>query len=337
MVNISALNYRVLSEAINKIQPPKTFFRDMFFGNRIPRESQYIDIDVIVGDKKLAPFVAPYEGGTVIKKLGKQLSSIKAPKIRPKKELPAAWFSEREAGTTVYLNPGDREQAQLTKINRELSDLKDKIVRREEWMCAKALTGAITVSQDNVAFSIDFGLPVAHKPVLTSTALWSDKTNSDPLSNLDDYIALVSDDSGYNVTDIVFGRNAAKAFKAHPKVLEAYDKEHIVVGEIKLKGSNYLGNYDGVDLWVNGEKYTDDAGATQYMLDPNALVVVAKNNDFELNYGAVEDLDAGGDVAVEYFSKMWKENDPSAMWILAEARPLPIPKRIESIVYAKVL
>lgn len=336
MTTIDNLNYRVLSAAVNKIQAAPTFLTDLFFSNRIPREAQTIDIDIIVGNTSLAPFVAPYQGAKVVKKLGRKQSTVKAPIIRNKKQLPASMFSEREAGTTVYINKEGRQAAQEKKIKMEQQDLKDRATRRIEWMCAQALTGSMIVEQEDVSFNIDFGLPDAHKPILEGQALWSDKVNSNPLKNIDEWKKLVNQATGQNVTDIVLGSRAESDFLSHPKVLEAYDKKNINVGQMDLNESNYLGTYRGMKIWSDSEQYQDDAGETKDMINPDACVLVAKSDDFELNFGAVEDLKAGGDVVTEFFSKMWEEHDPSAMWLLVETRPIPIPKRIESIVYAIV-
>jgi hypothetical protein len=344
-VDISNLTWRTLSAAVDKIQSPSTFLQNLIYGNRIPRETSTIDIDVIIGNKKLAPFVSPVDGaGKVVSRLGRQSSTVKAPAIRLKKKLPASMFNEREAGTTIYINAQEKQKAKLRKIGMEQKDLKDQVVRRTEWMCAQSLKGEINVDQEDIKFNINFALPETHKPVLTLTAKWNDLTKredgtdyedviSNPIGDIEDWILLVNQDTGKNATDLILGKNAAKSFKHHPQVEKHFKNK---VESQTNKGSNYLGNIQGVDIWQYAEQYTDDAGAVQYMIDPDAAVLIARGDDFELNFGVVEDLDAGGDVVLEFFSKMWKENDPSAYWLLVDSHPLPVPKRIESIVYAIV-
>lgn len=342
-MDISNLSFRTLSAAVNKIQSPSTFLQDLIFKNRIPRETNIIDIDVIVGNKKLAPLCSPIDGaGKVVSRLGKQSSTIKAPSVRIKKKLPASMFSEREAGTSVYINKEERENSKLKKLAREQKDLKDQIVRRTEWFCSQALKGAINVTQDDIAFNIDFALPAANKPVLTSTAKWNDLTKkaggtayedtiSSPSSNVDDWLIQINQATGLNATDMILGQNAGKYFKNHPLVAKDLDTKNN-----QGKGSNYVGKYKNLDVWQYSEQYVDDSGVTQNMLDPNACVVIAVCDDYELNFGAVEDLDAGGEVVTEFFSKMWKENDPSAYWLLVDSHPLPVPKRVEATIYAIV-
>lgn len=347
-MDISNLTWRTLSAAVNKIPSPSTFITDLIFGNRIPRDTNKIDIDVIVGNKKLAPFVSPIDGaGKVIKRNGKKTSTVQAPAIRLKKKLPASMFSEREAGTTIYINAGEKEKAKQQKIAREQKDLKNRVVRRIEWMCCQALKGEINVEQEDIAFNVDFALPETHKPVLTSTAKWNDLTKrasgtaaedviSNPIADIEDWVTLIAQDSGLNATDVILGKDAAKSFKHHPKVQAELNNKGMVIGQIELKNSNYIGRIKNIDIWEYSEQYIDDEDQAQYMIDPAATIVVAKCDDYELNFGAVEDLDAAGEVATEFFSKMWKENDPSAWWLLVDSHPLPIPKRVEATVYATV-
>lgn len=348
-MDISNLTWRTLSASVNKIKSPSTFITDLIFGNRIPRETNKIDIDVIVGNKKLAPFVSPIDGaGKVVKRLGKKSSTVQAPAIRLKKKLPASMFSEREAGTSVYINAGEREKAKAQKVGREQKDLKDQIVRRTEWMCCNALKGEIKVEQEDIAFEIDFALPETHKPVLTSTAKWNDLTKrasgtaaedvvSNPIGDIEDWITLINQDSGLNATDIILGQAAAKSYKHHPKVQAELNNSGVKFGQIdQQKSSNYIGRIKNVDIWEYSEQYIDDNGQAQNMIDTNAAIVIARCDDYELNFGAVEDLDASGEVVTEFFSKMWKENDPSAWWLLVDSHPLPIPKRVEATVYATV-
>ena len=80
---------------------------------------------------------------------------------------------------------GDREQA----INN-IYDLVDQMVMacraRMEWLRWQALaTGAITYNEEDIVFTVDFGVPASQKETLAGTARWSDLDDSDPLGDLE--------------------------------------------------------------------------------------------------------------------------------------------------------
>jgi Phage major capsid protein E len=68
--------------------------------------------------------------------------------------------------------------------------------RLAEWMRWQAFQGVLVVTYptgDKV--QIDYGLPAGHKP--TAGTLWTDLTNSDPVSDLQAWAQLIADDSGF--------------------------------------------------------------------------------------------------------------------------------------------
>lgn len=328
-------DWRALTEAIDDIEEPKTMVMDKLFKDRQSVESEHIDIDVIIGHKKLAPFVAPLEGGVIVEKLGQQQKSIKAPRIRPKKELNPDDFKTRAPGAGVYVKKGDYKKNRDKKIRRELKDLKDQITRRKEWMCCRALSGSITVAQDNVSFNINFGLPSEHKPVLSGNDLWSDNTTSDPVAKIRAWKKLINQKTGYSA-DIAFcGSKAAEDLLNNSKVQKLLDNRAVLVGELKIDNTEYIGTLAGVKIYQYDEQYVDDAGNTQDMIPSTAFVLCASKAPFKLFYGMVKDIKAGG-VAMPYFSKMYEQEDPSALFLLAESRPVPVPARPEAVVYATV-
>jgi major capsid protein E len=96
------------------------------------------------------------------------------------------------------LNSADediRRSAGLSLIERgQILETRNR--RLTEWMRWQAFQGVLVVtypSGDKV--QIDYGLPAGHKPV--AGTLWSDLTNSDPISDLQTWAQLIADDSGF--------------------------------------------------------------------------------------------------------------------------------------------
>jgi hypothetical protein len=96
-------------------------------------------------------------------------------------------------------------------------------------------------------------------------------------------------------------------------------------------GQEYMGRYAGafggnaMELWVDRSKYVDEQGSEQFYMPQNNVVGFAEVQGVRC-FGAIKDFDAGLQ-PLERFQKMWRENDPSAEYILTQSAPLMVPKQ----------
>jgi len=76
--------------------------------------------------------------------------------------------------------------------------------RQTEWMRWQAFSGALTLTyppqQGGSQLVIDYGLPAGHRP--TVSTLWSDTTNSDPVSDIQAFSEKLADDSGFYASHV---------------------------------------------------------------------------------------------------------------------------------------
>ncbi|MBD3285799.1 hypothetical protein GF359_04995 [candidate division WOR-3 bacterium] len=331
------LHWRTLTTAVNEIPAPPSFLVDKVFKTKVQAIAEEIDADVVVGGKRLAPFVSPIEEGAVVSRLGRKVQSIKAPRIRIKKAVPASdLLAVRTAGSALYLGEGGIEGYKNQRMALELADLKRMIVRTTEWMAAQSLQGTLTVSQDNVDFEIDYLLPSEHKPVLTGTDLWTDTDNSDPISDILTWKRLISGTTGYSADTAIAGKAAVDALLAHTKVREMLNYRNFNVGEISVGRSNYIGRLAGVDIYEYDASYTDSSDTSHNFIPDTAFIMVASDGPFRIHHALAYDLDNEVAVAQPFFAKSWTDADPSILWLLAESRPLPVPHWPECIVFATV-
>ncbi|MBN2381187.1 major capsid protein [candidate division WOR-3 bacterium] len=331
------LHWRTLTTAINEIPAVGSFLLDHVFKTKVQALAEEIDVDLLVGGKKLAPFVSPVEGGIVVDKLARKMQTVKAPRLRPKKVMAANdLLSVRAPGSALYLGPGGADVYLEQRVATELADLKNMIVRTTEWMAAQSLLGKLTVNQENIAFEIDYLLPSEHKPVLTGTDLWSDTANSDPVADILTWKRLISQATGYSPDVAIAGKDAVDALLAHTKVREMLNYRNFQIGEIAVGRSNYIGRLAGVDIYEYDGIYIDTSGTSQNFIPDTAFVMIASEGPFRLHYALAYDLDNQVAVAQPFFAKSWTEADPSLLWLLAESRPLPVPHWPECVVYATV-
>ena len=334
LLNFNEFKWRAMTAAINQMYPAPRMLQDMVFKRAMPTASEYIDVDVKIGGKMLLPFVSSEAGGTVVSKLGRKMLSVKAPRLRPKKPFTATeLLTERPAGSAFYgATAGGIQQHRQQKIGEELADLKNRVDWTIEKMCADALTGTMTCNQDDVQFAIDYQMPNANKPTLDTK--WN-ATGADILGDIDTLAEIIIDALGMAPDIAICGKNTAKSIMNDTAVKAEFDNRRMG-GNQSLSwdvGNTYLGNIRGIKHYKYGTKYTDLDGNPQNLIPDDAYFLIWTGARLSIEFGMINDLDAEAKVVAEYFSKSWVQKDPSALWLLAESRPLPVPWQPDAIVY----
>lgn len=340
---IDMFKTRLMLRAMEQMLPVRTFLLVTFFGRTETSNSEYIDIDIVKGKRKLAPFVSPLKEGKVVERLGFETASYKPPYIKPKKITTANDVLSRLPGEAIYggtTTPADRAAQMLAK---DLAELDEMITRREEWMAAQILdTGAVHCVGDGIDQNVDFLMDATHKVTLSGANLWS-ATTSKPLDNLKTWKRLAAKDSGLVPNIIVLGSDAADAFLAHASVSNKLDYRRVDMGQIDPtalpNGATYIGfiKLDGLncDLYTYEEYYTDENGVTQPMIPVNKVWMGNTNARLVKHYGAIQDLKSL--VAVPRFPKSWEVEDPSARFVMVQSAPLPAMHQPDAFISAKVL
>lgn len=336
---IELTNWRTLTEAVNNIIAPPSFLTDTLFKTARQNLTDKLDVDIITGNQKLSPFVGKSDAAAVIEKSGFNTKTITLPRIRVKKGFSAyELLAERAAGENVYVAGGSMARFKDQRMNLELVDLKARITRRVEWMAANALQGGITYSGASLGFTMDFGMPVANKPTLTSTAKWDAPTTCDPAKNLREWNNIITQATGLSADIAILGTAAAEGLLASTKAMALLNKfSGIQAGQLQLDNSRFIGILNGIKLYVYSDVYTDDAGTTGLPLIPtNACILVSSQAKIVMEYGAIFD-NAAGTVASKFFSKQYEDHDPSVIWMLAETSVAPVVYQPAGIVFATVL
>jgi hypothetical protein len=333
---------RTLVAVVSQLKRPKTFFLDTFFKKSKVSQTKYVDIDVIKGKRRLAPFVSPKMQGKLVEKIGYETKTYEPAYVKPKFVLEPEDFEARDVGQTIYENnetPASRAQKKLGEL---LADGNDQITRREEWMAAQALlTGVVPVVGDGVNMSIDFHLEATHEIVLVGDDLWTN-TLSTPLDDLEDWGEIIIQDSGLVCDIIVMGKDAARAFVNHADVQKKLDNRRIIMGEINpaaiANGARYLGHVNqlGCDIYTYHEWFVEEStGLEGALMDPKKVLLGSTRAECIRHYGAIKDLKAMA--AMERFPKVWENEDPSCRFLMLQSAPLPAPHQIDAFVVAQVI
>lgn len=330
---------RYLIRSINSVdlttQP--RFFLETFFPNSQSLYAETIDIEYNAGSRKLARLRYKGQEANVVSKVGRTIKTFKLPYIREKKEITAkVLLDESEAGQIYINSPGGIAAVRVKAIDRELTDLKNRIQLREEWLAAQMLqTGGFTYDDGEVKYDLDLGWSATYSPVLSGADQW-DESTSKVDRDLRAWAALMMDATGAGAKWLILGTTAAEAFLGNVGVKGNLDNLNYKTGALSLDvNSNYLGYYNGVQVYVYSRAFTKDDNTTGNMMPTDMALLISASFESERLYGDIVEVD--GPNSDPFFSKSWVENDPSVRWLLAASSPLPMVYREGSVIAATVI
>lgn len=338
---IDIFKTRVMLPALEQAYKPKLFLRDTFFKRETRSNSKYVDIDVMKGKRRLAPFVSPLIEGKVVSRIGFTTHSFEPPYIKQKKITNAGSFLDRPIGIDIYsANDGPQQRAQK-ELMKDLLELNEMIDRREEWMAAQLLaTGKVDCIGEGISVTVDFSMPASHTPTLTGNAVWTDETNANPLKDLRDWKRLLAKDSGIVPDVVIFGSLAYDNFIKHPKVKTAFDNRRIDRGQIDPKdlpnGATYIGFLKDCqcDAYMYDEWYLNDSDVLTPLIVEKNLYMGSTRARTDKHYAAIQDLRASA--AVPRFPKTWEVQDPSARFVMVQSAPLMALTQVDAFLSAQV-
>jgi hypothetical protein len=343
MSDISMFETRTLLEALEISYTPKTMFIDTFYKEEAFAIGGKVDIDIVRGNRKMAPVAHPTAQGAIVKKEGFTTQTITPPYLKPKCDLSPLELLNRLPGNTIYQGNTNPAQFAERKMGEFLSDLQDSIIRREEWIAAQAIINGVVnlVSDDGrVNQTIDFLRDPALTAVLAGTARWSDLANSDPQQNIRDWRRLVAQKCGRYPTIAIAGSAVIDNLRKNEKVLKELDLRRIDTGVINPSdfdnmGASYFGRLEHVDIFELGEWYEDGAGTLHPIMPDGKFILGVPNARCVRHYGQILRFDVSA--LVRWFPYTWKEDESGVMWLMLMSSPLPAPHEIDAFFSADVL
>lgn len=342
---------RVLDEVVRQMPSRGGFIRDTFFTRRLPILGKKADVDFYKGSRRISPFVNEKSSAKTVSKIGYKTDTFETPLLKPKDVTTVENLSIRMAGEQ-YGGSMTREQRGLMMVTETIQNFNDMNIRREEWMAATAMfTGKIPVIGEGVNYEIDFGF--GNKAVLSGTDLWSDKTNSDPLANLNTWIEACQK-KGYKTPNVMVGDTTAiQAFINHPKVQAVLDVRNIDLAIIKPSmlddNVSYIGTLgeQNISIYKYNEWYIDDwtdpTNPVEKSLVPAGTIMLGSTRaKATIYYGEITIVDDTVDgnfrsYVAEKAAQTWVTRDPDARFLALHSRPLTVPHEVDSWYVAKVL
>ena len=333
------LHWSTMTATINDIKSPNAFLKNLLFPNEEPVSTETIEISFLKGEREIAPFVEVNAEAIMVAGYNEQFATVKAPNIRIKRPMTASEIMfKRRPGTVIFAPDDQKRTAMQVAMGRDQTRMADLIANTIEYMIAYAIRGQISYSvQDQANFRITFPRTASHN--LAPVAAWSGSPNI-----VQDFInaaRLINDDAQLNPTHALFSKEAAQNFLANTAVKDLLDKRNIDAGGITIRaqfadtGARFMGTFLGIQCWEYGRAVSVN-GVSEDLIRAGYVefVTVSPSAENVLYFGAIPDIDAlQGDTFVgRTFSKSWITKDPSVLWGLAHSRPLPVPRRIDSMV-----
>jgi len=331
-MSIDMFETRALTNAIDKVKVVDPFILNMLWkGKDKYHASDNVDIEITTNADKIAQFVMVDGVPKMIKKGTKDVKTVKIPMTWEKKTFTASELAVYKQVGSIYGNAADIESRANQFVLREIADLKNRVTRRREQMACEALsTGLLTVTQDDFAFTIDFGYTSGtHLVTNGSGAMWNAATPSPSiLSQIRTAKSNIMKRSGFSPTIGILGTDAASSFLNSTAVQTALDTLNYRVGSIDLNSpaniyGNYLGRLFGIDWYEYNQVYTSQTGVATDMIAADLAIILTPQLATEMHHGPLFRIEGQNlkvhqvDILVETMTNIdktyleWKVNQKS--------------------------
>lgn len=335
------MNYyepKYLRGVIQKVLPLRQFFHTRFFPENVLFATETVSIEYARGTRKLAAYTSPRFGGVMDTREGYEVRTYHTPYLLPMRVITNDTLAQKVLGEQPYnsgMTPEDRA-AQIAAD--DIMELQDRIMRREEYMCARCIQdGALEVKGPGVNDVVDYGFTGIE--VTQSGDKWT--AGYDLIGKLSG-TAQAMRKNGTNPDMLILGSAAANAFLSNSKVSKIMDMRQVDMGAINPRdledGVMYIGRlavpgFVG-DIYSYDEYYTDDDGTEKPLVDPSTAVLISSRARNSMLYGAVTYIDVKtGEYVTEMNQYVPYTNysvNPPVKEIYLASRPLPMPKDLDS-------
>jgi len=271
---LEILHHKVLTRTV------KDFKFDSLLGGKLLRKQQIDGItarwDIVSPSREKGAFRIPGEPATVVELVKVAERTATCILMLLEKSL--------DEGTLAWLRSAGEEDvsAARARITEEQYDLDRRIQYTKEWAIWQALTGTLSIDQENLKLTIDYGLDASHKP--TAAASWANADTDIP-ADVRAWKGLVYEDSGYQ---------PAKAY-CNESVMEYMLKNNIVkelLGDYVLREQvareGYVKRFMGLDWHVYDAGYLAGETFTKFIGDDTVIMVPGEKVYGRLQVGTQE-------------------------------------------------
>ena len=349
---VSIYEPRTMMGVIRKLPPVHTFFRSTFFSREKTFVTKSVDMDYKKGARKLAPFVSREIGGKVVPNTGYTTETYTPPFIAPDKVTTIDDILDRQPGESLYSGRTPAQRA-VIQMSEDFTDLREMILRREEWMCAQAmLTGKIVVLGEGVKDTIDFRFTNLLDISKDAKRKWKGGTAQNKYADLKAWHEKVQKEGFTNCNVCIMASDVVTEFLMDETIQKLLDVKNYALAVIKptQKENNvtYIGTIHelGLDLYQYNEWYVDDWTDPENpvelpMVPAGTLMMASTNARFSMYYGAIHMLNQKTEkwetVEGKYVPDTFIEKRPDRRFLSLQSAPVPVPHEVDSWITVKVM
>ena len=349
---VSIYEPRTMMGVIKKLPPVHTFFRSTFFSHEKTFATKSVDMDYKKGARKLAPFVSREIGGKIIPNTGYTTETYTPPFVAPDKVTTIDDILDRQPGESLYSGRTPAQRA-VIQMSEDFTDLREMILRREEWMCAQAmLTGKIIVLGEGVKDTIDFQFANLLDISADKKKNWKNGTEHSKYADLKAWHEKVQKDGFTNCNVCIMASDVVTAFLMDEQIQKLLDVKNYALAVIKptQKENNvtYIGTIHelGLDLYQYNEWYVDDWTDPENpvelpMVPAGTLMMASTHAKYSMYYGAISILNQRTEkwetVAGKYVPDTFIKKRPDRRFLSLQSAPVPVPHEVDSWITVKVM
>lgn len=350
---LTSSTIKLLRRFDQRIPAPR--FLSSFF--RTPPEnihtSEEIALDIIRDDEEIAIAIQDLSvGGRLNENTLYTSKRIKPPIFDEEGVISSMSLISRRPGASPFEDPQYALNAfdESTRLGEKLAN---KIRRSIELMAAQVLqTGKLELrdQNNNTIYAIDFKARPSHMP--TVAVDWG-AASDDIVGDVTQLIDEVRANGGEEPTDLIFGSEAYKHFRADDDVLNILDNRRIEGSELRSRrdgrGATYCGTFDFngtvLRLWKYTAKYKDPAtGMKKSYVDPNKVILLSETGRLDLSFGAIPIMTppeqrampfmppqfTNGERGYHFSTNSWVAPNGKAVYFSIGTRPCTIPTAIDT-------
>lgn len=327
------------------LAPASNYFLGLGFKSAVTFDTEYIDFEKLTTGRKLAPFVAPTAQGVPIYNQGSNITRFKPAYVKPKDAVDPTRLFKKMPGNLLNdtnMSPQARYNALVAAI---LTDHREAIERRWEWLAAKAmLDGKVLIEDANYpARLVDFQRNANHTVVLTTTARWG-QSAANIIGDIESWRSRVRlAKFGGPTNRLTVAPDVWDVMRKDPEVLKQLDTNirgtsmNLNIGIREGSSVEYIGKLSNtLELWINGDYYELPNGDTVPYMASGEVLLSGPNVMGVQAFGAIVDKNASFQ-ARPVFPKMWDQEDPSATFIMTQSAPLMVPVNPNNTLKSTVL
>lgn len=349
--SIDLYSPRVLAAVVTHTPPANSFLRDKFFSVKETFSTHQVDIDVKLGTQRIAPYVHPKNGGSLMPTEGYETWTFTPPMVNPYDLTTADQLFIRLPGEGLYSTKTPTDRA-VEKLAEEYKALEETITRREEQQAAEILTtGKVNVTGEGVSGQIDFRLHKDHIVQLKGAQMWG-ATGSKPCKNLLEWNRMIQKNGFVNANTAIMGCEARDRLFADEEFLKKLDNRNYNFGQVNVQnmGMNvsYLGYIadPGLHLYEYNGTYLEKSTQTgktvetvKSFIEPNQIIMLPENPEYKRVYGVCVYLDDNKQWVSEESDRVLRsyvKHNPDRRFLEVQSHPLLVPTKLNSWMCAKV-